>query len=392
MPKRDIPVGASDEIKFQIIMEGLVQSSHRIPPKDGRIGAQEKWRVVGEKTIGLSSGCLVSKNATPNTRKHEQIWMYKFFADQSGVVNKFFYAMFVETVGGELFRYVLGDAAPKIRLTQIGNQAPGIVSRFLPEFTSFKDLQRPLDEEQRILFRKQLLNFEGLSEVMAANCFLNDHDGRFENVGLYRTAEMKYQVGRIDFGTALSQLNNPIYCLGIYLFGKGSFDPRYHYVETYGPLLKSEQFRLAIQQLSTINLNHIEAITRASVACFVDSWRNVPLNELSINKLFTHLLGAEKSCWVNYGYIDGQPVQMNLDQFNQTISEAIISSMRRRKDIFSFFAKALESHVATTDDSIQASPLTQLKQEAMHDQDKAQLLEWLEMAQTPMPEPTVLRI
>jgi hypothetical protein len=346
MPKRDIPVGASEEVKLQIIMEGLMQGGSMTKPKDGRMGDQEKWRVVGKKTIGLSNGCLVSKNATPGTTKHEQLWMYKFFTDPSGSVNKFFYAMFSEAVGGELFRYVLGDAAPKIRITQIGNQAPGLASRFLPEFVSFRDLQRPLNEEHRITFRQQLLDFEGLPEVIAANCFFNDHDARFENVGLYSTAEMKRKVGRIDFGTALSQLNNPIYCLGMYLFGKGDFDPRYHYVETYGPLLKSEKFRLAIQRLSTINLNHIEAIIRVSVARFVASWQDVSLNELSINKLYSHLFGAENAAeWVQYGYVGDPSVQINFDQFNQHISEAITSSMRRRKDIFSFFAKALDIQV-----------------------------------------------
>jgi len=77
------------------------------------------------------------------------------------------------------------------------------------------------------------------------------------------------------------------------LFGKGDFDRRYRYVETFGPLLKSEQFRLAIQRLSTIDINHIEAIFQASVDRFVLSWRNVPLNSLAINKLYGHLLGNE---------------------------------------------------------------------------------------------------
>jgi hypothetical protein len=95
--------------------------------------------------------------------------MYKFFTDQSGRVGKFFYAMFAEIVGGELFRYVLGDAAPKIRLTTTNTQGPVIVSRFLPEFVSFKEHLRPLSDEHRISFRRQLLDLDGLPEVIAAN-------------------------------------------------------------------------------------------------------------------------------------------------------------------------------------------------------------------------------
>ncbi len=146
-PKKIYPPDANEEEKFRIIMEGLLEDDRMMPPKEGRVGVKEKWRSVAEKENGVTSGYIVSKNATSGTAKHEHRWMYKFFTDQSGQVGKFFYAMFAEMIGGELFRYVLGDAAPKIRLITTNTPAPGVVSCFLPEFVSIKEyLERPYHE------------------------------------------------------------------------------------------------------------------------------------------------------------------------------------------------------------------------------------------------------
>ncbi len=70
---------------------------------------------------------------------------------------------------------------------------------------------------------------------------------------------------------------------------------------------------------------------------------------------------------------------MNFDQFNQTISQEIIQSIQRRKEVFSFFATALSIQNAVTDDSKHDSnQVEQLRQEASVDIDKKQLLSWLE--------------
>lgn len=342
MPKRDMPVNADEDTRFVVIMDGLTNTSdHSLKlPKDGHWhGEGAKWRFLSEKKTGVTNGYLVSKNAQSSTTKHDKIWLYKTSLDKH--YEKYFYASFCETVGSELFRYALGDLAPKNRLTKIDGEAPGIVSRFLPEFLSFAKIIEGYDEREKPAFIEQIPGLHGTPKIIATNCFFNDYDGSFFNSGLFVSSDGKQKVGRIDFGTALSNMHDHTYGIGLYLFGRGKYEYRYHYARTYAPLLRSDEFRLSILNMAQINLEHIDAIVRASVQRFVNAWRDILLDGPAIKKLFSHLYGENMEMWFRCGYTEIPSVQIDFDQFNFTISDEIIAAVAERKEIFLFFAKTL---------------------------------------------------
>ena len=342
MPKREIPRGADAQERFIIVMDGLTHGSALKKPKDGRYNPElglTKWAFYKEKSDGMTEGFLVKKVADPSTQKSQNVWLYKACLNKD--YEWYFYESFGELVGCELFRYVLGDIAPKNRMTQIPGEAPGVVSKFLPNFMTFKEeINRMDSEELKADFVKRIPTIDGIPEIIAATCFFNDFDGKFGNVGTMVNEHGERRAARIDYGCTLSNLNNHTYGIGLYLFNEGEFSETFGHALTYSTLIHSERFRHAIVELSQINMDHVSAIVRAAVARFSDAWKNIELDEKAINKLYNHLYGSDKTLWQS-GYEAGPPVRINFDVFSTEISEKIIDTLSARKEIFSFFAKAL---------------------------------------------------
>lgn len=341
MPKREIMRNADFDTRFVIIMEGLVQNTELVPPKDGRYDPTKgpnKWSFYQEKADGMTEGFLVRKNA-PSSKKSQNVWLYKGCFNQ--YYEWYFYESFGEIIGSELFRYLLADRAPKNRMTQIPGAAPGIVSKYLPKFSSFKaQLSTFDDEESRNAFVKKIPTIDGIPEIIAATCFLNDFDGKFANLGTMLSDDGEKHAARIDFGCTLSNLDSHTYAIGLYLFNEGEFSDMFNHASTYAPLIDSKLFQNAILELSQINMDHVSQIVSAAVRRFVLAWQNIPLDEKAINKLYQHLFGADKSAW-QCGYQAGPPVQMNFEIFSNEITHRIIDSLTQRKDIFYFFSRAL---------------------------------------------------
>ena len=352
MPKRIISENADKETRFRIVMEGLLENNGELKlPKSGTYSSiaddVSKWRFFAEKTDGMTTGFLVKKQAKLGAEKGTQTWIYKHEPGKD--YTWYFYEHFGESVGGELFRYVLGDLAPKIRMTQLGSEPPGLVSRFISEFSTFKDqlkalhVQSNIDEgdqevaaqeeqRQKQAFINNIATITGIPKIVAANCFFNDFDGKLGNAGTFKTPDGRVKAARIDFGTALSNLHDHTYGLGLYLFGQGEFSDRYRHHLTYASLLGSETFKNEIEALSNIDMSHVEAIVKTSVARFVNAWKSIELGEEAIDKLYTHLYGSEKSMWANKGYMvhsnDPLPpkVSIDLECFERTITSDIVIS------------------------------------------------------------------
>lgn len=336
MPKRDIPVDADEDTRFALIMDGLVDpaSGGLKPPKNGLVeGEVAKWHPVGEKPAGRTEGFLVRKNTSSGSAKASHTWLYK--TSKPTNMTRYFYASFCETAGSELFRYTLGECAPKNRLVIGALQIPGLVSRFLPDFISFAKMQE--NGKESFVITAQ----HGIHKIIAANCFFNDYDGTFANTGLFTSTDGRKKVGRVDFGAVFSQLLNHSYGIATYLFDKGKYSYRYRYAMLYAPLLQSEEFRLSIESMSQINIEHIKAITKASVARFVEAWRTTPIEAPAIEKLFSHLYGEDKQKWHEGGFQDDPTVCIDLDRFNEVICNHIIAALTERKNVFGFFARAL---------------------------------------------------
>lgn len=384
MPKRIIPENTDKETRFQIVMDGIIENNGELKlPKSGTCSSSaddaSKWRFFSEKTDGMTTGFLVKKQAKLGAEKGTHTWIYKHEPGKD--YTWFFYEHFGESVGGELFRYVLGDLAPKIRMTQYGTETPGLVSRFIPEFSTFKEqmnalhVQSHLDEmeqeasakeeqHQKQAFVNNIPTITGIPKIVAANCFFNDFDGKFGNAGTFKTPDGRIKAARIDFGTALSNLYDHTYGLGLYLFGEGEFSDRYHHHLTYRSLLGSETFKNEIEELSNIDMSHVEAIVKTSVARFVKAWKSIELGEEAINKLYTHLYGGDKSMWENKGYMvhfnDPLPpkVSIDLEYLERTVVLDIVTSLAERKEIFAFFAKVLTCQVELNEIAMGEAPPT----------------------------------
>ena len=342
MPKREIPKGADANTKFAIVMDGLMEGSELKEPKNGQYNPEQghaKWAFFTEKTDGMTEGFLVKKTSDPSLPKSHNVWLYKACLNKD--YEWYFYESFGELVGCELFRYVLGDIAPKNRMTQISGEAPGIVSKFLPNFMTFKEEVNRLDsEELKKTFVNRIPLIDGIPEIIAATCFFNDFDGKFANIGTMVNEQGERRAARIDYGCTLSNLNDHTYGLGLYLFNEGEFSEVFKHALTYSKLIHSEQFKQSIFELSQINMDHVSTIVRAAVARFSEAWKNIDLDDKAIDKLYNHLYGPDKILW-RHGYEAGPPVKINFMVFSTEISDQIINSLSERKDIFAFFAKAL---------------------------------------------------
>jgi hypothetical protein len=376
--KREIPRGADANTRFLIIMDGLVHNSNLKQPKDGRfnpdLGAT-KWTFYKNKSDGMTEGFLVKKIADPSSEKSQYIWLYK--ASLNKDYEWYFYESFGELVGCELFRYVMGDLAPKNRMTQIPGEAPGVVSKFLPNFMTFKDeLNRFNDEEEKQKFIQNIPLIDGIPESIAATCFFNDFDGKFANMGSMVNELGERRAARIDYGCTLSNLHNHTYGIGLYLFNEGEFSERYKHALTYSKLIHSERFQQAIVELAQINMVHVSAIVRAAVGRFAKAWKDIPLDEKAIDKLYNHLYGQDKTLW-QYGYDAGPPVKLNLELFATEISNQIIESLSARKEVFAFFAKTLTFKTGLGENTDQLEQYRELLQEADSDVHKQYIISHL---------------
>lgn len=381
MSKREIPINADENTRFLIIMDGLLDDLGLKDPKDGRYDPElgpTKWTFFKEKTDGMTEGFLVKKTVDPTLRKSQHVWLYKACLNKD--YEWYFYESFGELVGCELFRYFLGDIAPKNRMTQIPGEAPGIVSKFLPNFMTFKDeLERLDSDELKQDFVQKIHLIDGIPEIIAATCFFNDFDGKFANIGTMIDERGQRRAARIDYGCALSNLNNHTYGIGLYLFNEGEFSETFKHAITYSHLIHSEQFRQSILKLSQINMDHVSAIVRAAVARFSKAWKDIPLDVKAIDKLYNHLYGSDKTLW-QCGYESGPPVTINFDVFSTEMSDQIIHALSTRKSIFEFFANALslqttlKSIIEHGEESvIESQDLEHCKalfQEAMHNSEK----------------------
>lgn len=348
MPKRDIPVNADEDTRFDLIMEGLREpTGHLKPPKTVSCeGSVAKWDHVGEKPKSVTDGYLIKKRESSGTPKASHTWLFKTCTLDSDKFKQYFCASFCETVGSELFRYSLGELAPKNRLAIGKDNIPGLVSRYLPEFVTFSQFFNCFDyrsekKEDKIIAMLEHKGVTGIHQVIAANCFFNDYDGKFGNTGIFRSMDGLEKVGRIDFGTAFSQLFNHSEGIATYLFDKGKYSYRYFYARKYAPLLQSELFRESINSMSEINMNHVEHIVSASVARFYDAWRHIPIDGAAIEKLFSHLYGDDKDKWRACGFQEDPTVRIDFDLFNRVICDDIIHALTERKKIFKFFSMAL---------------------------------------------------
>lgn len=349
MPKRDIPVNADEDTRFALIMEGLREpTTGRLkPPKIVSCeGSAAKWEHVGEKPISVTDGYLVKKRASPDTRKALHTWLFKTSLSNPNNIKKYFCASFCETVGSELFRYSLGELAPKNRLATGNDNIPGLVSRYLPDFVPFSQVFSCFDytsekKEEKIITTLEDQGITGIHQVIAANCFFNDYDGKFGNTGILRSMDGQIKVGRIDFGTAFSRLFNHKEGIATYLFNKGKYSYRYSYAKKYAPLLQSELFRESIHSMSEINMDHVERIVIDSIERFCDAWRQIPIDSAAIEKLFSHLYGEDKNKWCACGFQEDPTVRIDFVQFNQVVCDDIIHALTERKKVFKFFSIAL---------------------------------------------------
>ncbi len=342
LSKREIPRGADADTRFSIIMSGLVEGSNLKSPKDGRFNSdlgETKWTYFNDKSDGMTEGFLVKKTAEPSLEKSQHVWLYKACLNRD--YEWYFYESFGELVGSELFRYVMGDLAPKNRMTQIPGEAPGIVSKFLPNFMTFKDELKRIDEEAKQAFVDNIPSIDGVPESIAATCFFNDFDGKFANMGSMVNSQGERRAARIDYGCMFSKLHDHTYGIGLYLFNEGEFSERYKHALTYSKLIHSERFQQAIVELAQINMEHVSAIIQAAVGRFSKAWQDIPLDAKAIDKLYHHLYGPDKTLWQCGYYEAGPPVELNFERFAVDISKQMIDSLSARKEIFAFFAKTL---------------------------------------------------
>lgn len=380
MPKRDIlPQTAADET-YLIILAGLMSSTGGVmkPPKTVYLsGSFPNWRIISEKKTGVMTGMVISKNATPGSRKHEHPWMYKYcpHSVDEETLGRHFRSHFNETIASELFRYVLGESAPKNRLTKNEGEFPGMVSRFLPEFRSFQDVAESMREEEKIAQLRRLDDQSGLADALVVSAFFNDHDARFENIGLFHSAEGREKVGRIDFGTAFAQINHPLFCLGMYLFGQGNFDPRLKkYADRYGWLLKTPVLQASLKKIAALNIAHIRIILEIAIQRWIMAWSDTPLSGLAIQKLFKHIWGEDRELWRLHGYMEQSTVKIDFTLFKQKMIETMMASFERRKSLFSYFAQLLSILNA---DVFSPEAFEHLTHEHQHDADKSCLLSWI---------------
>lgn len=284
-------------------------------------------------------GFFAKKVADSGLSKAQNVWLYK--ACLNSDYKCYLFESFGEIVGYELFRYHLGSLVPKNRMTQIPGKAPGIVSKFLPNFVTFREkLIQLSNKELQLEFIRNIPMLSCIPKIIATSCFFNDFDGKFANIGTMVNQLGIHHAARIDFACALSNLNNHTYGIGLYLFNDGEYSNYFNHAATYNSLIYSEEFQNAIIELSEINIDHIRLIVQAAVKRFVQAWRNIPLDSKSINRFYKHLYGADESIWPS-SYSSESPHTLNYDLFETEIIDNIISAISERKIIFAFFAQAM---------------------------------------------------
>ncbi len=151
----------------------------------------------GEKPDGITDGALVKKisknNRDSNILKHKNTWLKKNGGEDGGYKGE----EICEYIGTNLSNLIMGENSPKLRLYRASNGSVSLMSKFIPNFTTLRNI--PSRERN-----ERIKKSNGFANFFIANVLIGDYDFHSGNVGIREDKDGNSYIARIDNGRALS--------------------------------------------------------------------------------------------------------------------------------------------------------------------------------------------